>query len=487
MLMTTTAIPATIRTDAELIAASRGGSREAFGQIVRKYQAMVSGLIYAACGDLHRSEDVAQETFISAWKSLSGLTDPAKLPGWLCQIARRRIGDHFRESATPKVQLQREIDSNDFVAAEPLDHAALAEESEILWRTLSRLPQPYRETLVLYYRQGRSTAEVAAAMETTDAGVRQRLSRGREMLREELAVLLERNLVASAPGEEFSLAVVAALPLAASTTAGLAATANGSTAAKGGGALFVLYTWLAPLLAMASLGLITIQTIRYADAGRPRRYLVGYWFSFWLVIVVWIVACNKLISFGDRRHWDYATFLPALAAAGCVYGMSLFGLMAWGGTQSVANPPDQYYSTFHRFWPRFLFLAPLIYCGVGWLVELATRAGDHQSARLIAGTAILGSALCAWREAVQKLSRNPIKMAYESWVLMVAIIVLAIDCRLREWIAASSHLNVANLQQQMPLWSVNLFGAVLVLWMSLLVWGKRPSKSDQSSVGFAPS
>ena len=88
--MTATLIQYGSSPDAELVADSRRGSRQAFGQIVRRYQGMVSGVIYSLCGDFHRSEDLAQETFISAWKSLSGITDPEKLSPWLCQIARRR-------------------------------------------------------------------------------------------------------------------------------------------------------------------------------------------------------------------------------------------------------------------------------------------------------------------------------------------------------------------------------------------------------------
>jgi Sigma-70 region 2 len=66
--------------DAELVAQSRHGNREAFGRIVRRYQGMVAGVIYSVCGDLHRSEDLAQETFLSAWKSLSAMNDPENYP-----------------------------------------------------------------------------------------------------------------------------------------------------------------------------------------------------------------------------------------------------------------------------------------------------------------------------------------------------------------------------------------------------------------------
>ena len=97
------------QSDSELVAASRQGNREAFGQIVRRYQGLISGLIYSACGDLSDSEDIAQETFLAAWKSLSGLREPEKLPAWLCQIARHRMLDQRRESARENARLARMV------------------------------------------------------------------------------------------------------------------------------------------------------------------------------------------------------------------------------------------------------------------------------------------------------------------------------------------------------------------------------------------
>src|SRR5258708_8741818 len=64
--MLATLIQSSSSSDAELIVESRRGSREAFGQIVRRYQGMVTRVIYSFCGNFHRSEDRAQETFISA-------------------------------------------------------------------------------------------------------------------------------------------------------------------------------------------------------------------------------------------------------------------------------------------------------------------------------------------------------------------------------------------------------------------------------------
>ncbi|HWB54175.1 MAG TPA: RNA polymerase sigma factor [Tepidisphaeraceae bacterium] len=466
--MTLGVLPKSSVPDAELITASRNGNRDAFGQIVRRYQAMVSGLIYAACGDLHRSEDIAQETFICAWKSLSGLRDAAKLPGWLCQIARHRIADHFREPATQKIQLQQQLDRQQ-IEDNPADRAALAEENELLWRTLSRIPQPYRETLVLYYRQGRSTSEVAAAMETTDEGVRQRLARGRNMLREEMAAMVERNLAATAPGQEFSLAVVAALPMTAVQSAAVTATAKGSAAAKSGGLLFFLANWLGPIIGLATMGFVTFESLRHAEKGAARKSFIGYWIAFWLLILVWIYACIQLNLVGSRRHWDYANFIYVFSAAGGIFSILLFGLLGFSSHLQSRHPEGrQTFRAFSSFVPRFVFVTLLVYSGMGWIIGLAIGAGDRLSAGVLAALIITGCAVCAWRNTAEVLRRSPLKMAFECWFLMVALNVIALDLRLRPWIAMKDHLNLNDLPSRVPLWSINLSGFLVLLWMLFL-------------------
>jgi DNA-directed RNA polymerase specialized sigma24 family protein len=70
--------------DAELVIASLGGDREAFGKIVTRYQRLICSLAYSSLGSLSESEDVAQEAFIEAWKKLGNLREPEKLKSWLC-------------------------------------------------------------------------------------------------------------------------------------------------------------------------------------------------------------------------------------------------------------------------------------------------------------------------------------------------------------------------------------------------------------------
>src|SRR5471032_2192433 len=111
-MMTTRMMSVTAENDAELVSASLAGNRDAFGQIVARYQSLVCSLAYNATGSLSQSEDLAQETFVTAWKQLAGLREPEKLRPWLCGIARNLIANGLRRQGREPVH-----------GAEPLEHA----------------------------------------------------------------------------------------------------------------------------------------------------------------------------------------------------------------------------------------------------------------------------------------------------------------------------------------------------------------------------
>src|SRR6516164_2241761 len=64
------------------------GSASAFEVLVRRYQSLVCSVAYSTCGSLALSEDVAQETFWTAWQQRASLEQPDRLKAWLCGIAR---------------------------------------------------------------------------------------------------------------------------------------------------------------------------------------------------------------------------------------------------------------------------------------------------------------------------------------------------------------------------------------------------------------
>ncbi|HKI72343.1 MAG TPA: sigma factor [Verrucomicrobiae bacterium] len=81
-MITTTTMSEAGCNDADLVAATLTGDREAFGQIVARYQSLICSLAYSATGSLGQSEDLAQEIFITAWKHLRVLREPDKLRAW---------------------------------------------------------------------------------------------------------------------------------------------------------------------------------------------------------------------------------------------------------------------------------------------------------------------------------------------------------------------------------------------------------------------
>src|SRR5271168_2585360 len=91
-MITTQTMPATANSDVQLVEWSLTGDRDAFRKIVERYQSLVCSITYNATGSLTLSEDLAQETFVAAWKQLSELREPSLLRAWLCGITRFLVG-----------------------------------------------------------------------------------------------------------------------------------------------------------------------------------------------------------------------------------------------------------------------------------------------------------------------------------------------------------------------------------------------------------
>ena len=157
--------------DTQLVAASLAGDRQAFGQIVERYQNLVCSIAYNATGNLSHSEDLAQETFLTAWKQLRDLREPNKLRAWLCAIARNLVNNSLRRGQRDATRDAQTLETApDAVSHDPApSEAAISREEEaILWRTLEQIPELYREPLILFYRQEQSIGRVAEALELSE-------------------------------------------------------------------------------------------------------------------------------------------------------------------------------------------------------------------------------------------------------------------------------------------------------------------------------
>jgi RNA polymerase sigma factor (sigma-70 family) len=196
------------KTDVELVEASRRGELDAFGHLVARYQDVVCAVGYSATGDRVLGEDVAQETFIAAWRQLDRVRDVMRLRSWLCGIAR-----NLGRKARKRTQREQLVDPDDQVAATPSAFEELArnDAERIVRGALARVPESYREALVLYYREDLSIRAVAETLGISEDAAMQRLSRGRRYLADSVSSLVERSLKDTRPRRDLVAAVVAAI------------------------------------------------------------------------------------------------------------------------------------------------------------------------------------------------------------------------------------------------------------------------------------
>jgi len=161
---------------APLVVAARGGDRFAFGQLYQLYHGMVHAVLlaHAPATDV---DDLVQDAFMRAMTQLKSLRDVNAFGGWLAAIARNLARDRFRrtreQDQLPEALPVRERQDDDTEAA-----AALA--------AIRKLPEAYRETLLMRLVEGLTGPEIAARTGLTHGTVRVNLHRGMKLLREQL-------------------------------------------------------------------------------------------------------------------------------------------------------------------------------------------------------------------------------------------------------------------------------------------------------------
>src|SRR5580692_7740467 len=216
--------------DAAAVAAVRGGDAERYRELVERHERRVFAIAWSRLGDAALAEEVTQEAFIRAYRRLWLLGDGAKFAGWINTIARRvavNFGLHHRRELNKRKRWALEnpqvsTAENSTGEPDPL-HTP-----ETLRQTLADLPAAYRECLVLFYIEGKSGAEAAAALGISEAALRVRLHRARAAMRERLEEKLEGSLSSLRPAKTLVPVVMAAV-LASSTAKTTAAGGTGAT------------------------------------------------------------------------------------------------------------------------------------------------------------------------------------------------------------------------------------------------------------------
>jgi RNA polymerase sigma factor (sigma-70 family) len=346
-------VPLSPVSDVDLWRASRAGDRDAFGRIVERYQSLVAAIAYSRTGDLSAASDFAQETFVAAWRQQNDLREPALLKSWLAGIARNLTANAAKRTSRrggAPVSLDG-IAEPATREASPEARAVSKQEEELLWNTLAELPESYREPLVLFYREERSVAQVASQLALSENAVKQRLSRGRAMLKAEMSALVESALSRSRPGVGFTAGVLAAIALTAPTSAAVAATVS-ATAVSGAAT-------------GAATGKSTLAGLGGAAVAGPAAGLLTAWLA------------SKLAG-ATARSDDERRAIAAAFRRAFLFVLPMIGLilgLVWAGTTRFAEVP------------AFLAVATTMWTVslVGGLIGIAKRVENRIAALRAAG------------------------------------------------------------------------------------------------------
>jgi len=180
--------------DTALVERARQGNRDAFEDLVKRYERKVFHLAYGFVQDRAAADDLAQEVFIKAYFALPKFHAKSEFGTWLYRIAVNHVKDHLRKVARKKEVSLEEIGDLPFVGADEVrereEMAVQDERKKVILRVLQALPEKYRTILTLRDVQGLSYEEVAGMLAISRGTVDSRLHRARKLLRKKMGPYL---------------------------------------------------------------------------------------------------------------------------------------------------------------------------------------------------------------------------------------------------------------------------------------------------------
>lgn len=252
-----------------LVQKAAAGDREAFSELVRRYQNTVTAVALSVMHRVSDSEEVGQRAFCEAWRALPSLKRAESFGPWLLQLTRNQALQELRSS-----RRRRTREANAELGSQPESPESTllgVEQSRLLQRALEDLPSEASEILLLFYREGCSAEQVAVLLSLTPAAVRKRLERARGLLREQMAAF-EYAAKRSAPVVGFAAAVMASLPAQGLmvATSGAAVSAIAVAAAVFVMAVATVWWHSSPLATTAKATAQTLEPVSAEVIGAPR-------------------------------------------------------------------------------------------------------------------------------------------------------------------------------------------------------------------------
>lgn len=187
---------------ARLVAAAKGGDKEAFGRLVEAYQDRIYGYLARMLADPEEAEDVAQEVFLRAYRSLGRFRGASSFHTWLYRIASNLAIDVARrrkrqDNTTYSLDAPLDAGEDEYEREMPDDSRApdqISEQAELqraVRQAVMELPEKLRDVVVLYELQGESYEDIAAILGVPLGTVKSRLFNARGQLKKRLQRLVD--------------------------------------------------------------------------------------------------------------------------------------------------------------------------------------------------------------------------------------------------------------------------------------------------------
>lgn len=194
-LRPSTSMAAEASEESRLVEQALGGDRSAFDRIVRARFGQIYGILFRLVGNHEDAEDLAQECFVRAYRSLRFYRGEGSLGGWLARIAVHLARDHGRRGgrSAEVVGLPPafEPSASELDPGQELSHKELAHR---LAESVERLPRPLRVALMLRVLEGMEYEEVAEATGMRPGTVRTQVMKARRLLMRWMGPWLERSV-----------------------------------------------------------------------------------------------------------------------------------------------------------------------------------------------------------------------------------------------------------------------------------------------------
>jgi RNA polymerase sigma-70 factor (ECF subfamily) len=161
--------------DEDLMLRVAGGNREAMGPLLRRYASPLLTFIRRMTGDWHRAEELFQEAFLAVWQNRGRYEYPRPFRSWLFGIAANKCRAEFRKAPGLPEPVSDWPDPPIAQEPSPVEAAISSETVTLVAQAVATLPPKQRAVLVLKLWNGMEYADIAQALERTEATIRSQM------------------------------------------------------------------------------------------------------------------------------------------------------------------------------------------------------------------------------------------------------------------------------------------------------------------------